>query len=152
MKYICKKDLEKVMDFIQDKAKLTVESQVKLKEFMDENSISYTYTPCINKQNIKILAKMKLTSRNPKDAPNWARTLSDGSQIVWNRKHLQFYHLESHGITTYDYDDWRSIFPDTIWDEDLEWLVDNMGSYRFAYIQTTLINILSGTYKQYYFL
>ena len=122
---------------------LTVETQQEIIDFMAKELITTNYVP-ENKKCVEVLAKMKHTTKNPEDTPNWCSTLSDGSQIIWNRKNQQFYHLESHGITNCDYDDWKHLFPEITWTEDLEWLIINMSIHAFAFKMQLLLKWRQG--------
>ena len=130
MKFFQKEDYARVVDVFEGMT-LTVETQQKIVDFMSEECcICYEYTD-VNKKIVITLAKMKHTARNPENSPNWCITLSDGSQIVWNRRLQQFYHLGSHDISSCYYLDWKSLFPEIDWTVDLEWLTDNAHDWKF---------------------
>lgn len=131
MKYFKKEDYARVVDIFQGMT-LTVGIQQDIANFMSKDAISYERID-VSKKIITTLAKMKLTANNPENSPSWCSTLSDGSQIVWNRKNQQFYHLGSHDtVTKCCYHDWKSLFPEIDWTTDLEWLTDNMYDWQFA--------------------
>lgn len=148
MKYIRKEDIEKVLNTFGGK-KLILENQQAIHNFMIKEKISVCSIPGISKKLCFTLSKMKLTASNPENSPNWANTLPDDSQIVWNRKHKEFYHLESHGVTNCDCSDWLSFFPEVIMTEDLEWLLDNMSNWRFALRMNLLLKLSTGKYAEY---
>ena len=146
MRYFKKEDFDKCMEFLADKPD-TVETQQELYKFMhDECHMFYAFEQ-ITTKNMTIYLKV-LTTRTTSKTANWCRTMSDGSQVVWNRKYQEFYMIDAVGMDRCDYLNYLSMFPE-IRDID-KWLLENWSDWSFREMQKQLLAIWNGKYNQYF--
>ena len=92
MKCLNKEEFEKYLEFVRN-TEFTVEIQQKLYEFMYEQTIIGYHLVSVPMKDLKIMTKMCAILNNPERSPNWCASLSDGTQIVWNRKSQTFFHI-----------------------------------------------------------
>ena len=146
MRYFKQEDFNKCIEFLKGKSE-TVEIQQELYKFMHED---YHMVPDLNQitvKNMSVYSKVYLTSNNNKTA-NWCNTMSDGSQVIWNRKYQSFYILDEIGMNRCSYIDYRSIFTEI---NDIDtWLLGNWSSWRFRMTQRQLVAIWDGKYDQFF--
>ena len=146
MKYFKKEDFDKCMKFLADKPD-TVETQQELYKFMHEEcDMLYAFNNVTTK-NMTIYSKVLTTRTTPKTA-NWCSTMSDDSQVVWNRKYQEFYMIGAVGMDRCDYLNYLSMFPE-IRDID-KWLLENWSDWSFRETQKQLFAIWNGKFNQYY--
>ena len=144
MKYFKQEDFNKCMEFLADKPD-TVETQQELYKFMHEECHmlpAYTDTTV---KNIAVYSKVYVTKLMPKKA-NWCATMSDGSQIVWNRKYQEFYWIDEVGIDRCDYINYLAMFPELKGIDS--WLLENWSNLFFAETQRQLVAIWNGKYDE----
>ena len=146
MKYFEKEDFDKCMEFLADKPD-TVETQQELYKFMHEECNMLYVLNNVTTKNMTIYSKVLTTRTTPK-AANWCSTMSDGSQVVWNRKCQEFYIIEAVGMDRCDYLNYLSMFPE-IRDID-KWLLENWSDWSFRETQKQLVAIFKGKFNQYY--
>lgn len=151
MKYFKQEDFDKCMEFLADKPE-TVETQQELYKFMHEEC---RMLPCFSPISIKdmtVYSKVYETRYKPKTA-NWCATMSDGSQVVWNRKYKEFFSLEEVGIGRCDCFNYLDTFPEIkemLNDIDKLWLLANWSNWRFVETQKQLVAIWHGKYNQFF--
>ena len=146
MKYFKKEDFDKCMEFLKGKPE-TVETQQELYKFMhDECRMCYVFNNVAVK-NMTVYSKVYATKLMPNTA-NWCSTMSDGSQVVWNRKYQEFYWIGEVGIDHCGYRNCLSMFLE-LKDIDM-WLLENWSNWCFREIQKHLIAIWNGKYDQYF--
>ena len=144
MKYFEKEDFDKCMEFLADKPD-TVETQQELYKFMHEECHMLFYWNQITVKNMCIYSKVYKTRMKPNTA-NWCCTMSDGSQVVWNRTYHEFYKLDRTDMDCCDCLKYRDVFPELI-DID-KWLLENWSNWRFQETQKQLIAIWNGKYDE----
>lgn len=144
MRYFKKEDFDKCMEFLADKPD-TVETQQELHKFMREGWRGLPGWNNITVKNLAVYSKVYLTRLNPK-AANWCATMSDGSQVVWNRKCQEFFRLEEIGMGRCSYIDYLDTFPEMN-DVD-QWLLDNWHNWWFQETQKQLVAIWNGKYDE----
>ena len=146
MRYFKKEDFDKCMEFLADKPD-TVETQQELYKVMQEERRMLYVLNNVPVKNMCIYSKVYTTRDNPKTA-SWCATMSDGSQVVWNRKYQEFYIIDSVGIDHCDYINYLSMFPEL---KDIDtWLLENWSNWSFREMQKQLIAIFNGKFNQYY--
>ena len=146
MRYFEREDFDKCTEFLADKPD-TVETQQELYKFMHGD---YKMVPDCNQITVKdmaIYSKVYLTSNNPSLA-NWCTTMSNGSQVVWNRKYQEFYTVNTTGMNRCDYIDYLSVFTEITGIDT--WLLENWSRWRFQKMQKQLIAIWCGRYNQFF--
>lgn len=146
MRYFKQEDFNKCMDFLKEMPE-TVETQQELYKFMHEDCHMIPYWNQITAKNMCIYSKVYLTSNNPSIA-NWCNTMSNGSQVVWNRKHQAFYMIDAIGMNRCSYLNYRSVFTE-ITDIDT-WLLENWSNWRLQETQRQLVAIWNGKYDQHF--
>lgn len=146
MKYFKKEDFDKCMEFLADKPE-TVETQQELYKFMHEECHMMYRLNDVLVKNMSVYSKVLTTRAMPKTA-NWCSTMSDGSQVVWNRKYQEFYMIDAVGIDRCDCSNYLSMFPE-IRDID-KWLLENWSNWPFVVTQRQLVAIWCGKYYQYF--
>ena len=146
MKYFKKEDYDKCMEFLADKPE-TVETQQKLYKFMHEECHIMPVSNQIIIKNMAVYSKVYATKLMPNTA-NWCATMSDGSQVVWNRKYQEFYWIDEVGIDRCGYLNCLSMFLE-LKDIDM-WLLENWSNWRFSDKQKHLVAIWNGKYDQYF--
>ena len=146
MKYFKKEDFDKCMEFLADKPD-TVETQRLLYVCMHEDCrMMYTLNN-VSVKNMAVYSKVYKTSMTPKTA-NWCVTMSDSSQVVWNKKYQEFYKIDAAGMDRCSYLNYLSMFPEI---EDIdEWLIENWSDWRFVEMQKQLVAIWCGKYNQFF--
>lgn len=146
MKYFKQEDFNKCVEFLKGKPE-TVETQQELHKFMYEDcrmTPNCTHVTC---KNMCVYSKVYLTRNNPTFA-NWCNTMSDGSQVVWNRKHQSFYLIDTIRMNRCSYIDYLSVFTEI---KDINtWLLENWSTWRFQETQRQLIAIWNGKYDQFF--
>ena len=143
MKYFKQEDFNKCMDFLKDKPD-TVETQQGLHNYMVYEHI-YPEWSKITIKNMCVYSRVYATRFNPGTA-NWCNTMSDGSQVVWNRKYKEFYWIDEVGIDRCDYINYLAMFPE-LKDMDV-WLLENWSNYIFQETQKQLVAIWNGKYDE----
>ena len=144
MKYLKQEDFNKCMEFLADKPE-TVETQQELYKFMHEDCRMLPEWTNITTKNMSVYSKIYLTRNNPVTA-NWCQTMSDGSQVIWNRKYQEFYWIDEIGIDHCDYTNYLSIFPEL---KDVDtWLLENWSDWLFQEAQKQLVAIWNGKYNE----
>ena len=144
MKYLKQEDFNKCMEFLADKPD-TVETQQELYKFMHEDCRMLPEWTNITTKNMSVYSKIYLTRNNPVTA-NWCQTMSDGSQVIWNRKYQEFYWIDEIGIDHCDYTNYLSIFPEL---KDVDtWLLENWSDWLFQEAQKQSVAIWNGKYNE----
>lgn len=146
MRYFKKEDFDKCMEFLRDKPD-TVETQQELYKFMHEECRMLPVIERISTKNIRIYSKVYATGMMPGTA-NWCVTMSDGSQVVWNKKCQEFYMIDVVGMDHCDCLNYLAMFPE-IRDID-KWLLENWSDWRFVEMQKLLVAIWNGKYYQHF--
>lgn len=146
MRYFKKEDFNKCMEFLADKPD-TVETQQELYKFMHGEGHKIFAWNKITVKNMCVYSRVYKTSMMPYVA-NWSTTMSDGSQVVWNRKYQEFYWIDEVGIDRCSYLKYLDMFPELM-DID-KWLLDNWSNWRFSETQKQLIAIWNGKYDQHF--
>ena len=144
MRYFKKEDFDKCMDFLKDKPD-TVETQQELYKFMHGEGKKVFAWNKITVKNMCVYSKVYKTSMMPGVA-NWSTTMSDGSQVVWNKKYREFYMIDEVGIDHCDCHKYLDMFPEMM-DVD-KWLLDNWIYRWFQLMQKQLIAIWDGKYNE----
>ena len=146
MRYFKKEDFDKCMEFLADKPD-TVETQQELYKFMhDECHMLPNYSQVTSK-NMCIYSKVYTTRYNPRTA-NWCVTMSDGSQVLWNRKYQEFYMIDAVGMDRCDYLNYLDMFPEL---RDIDtWLLEDWPIWTFRETQKQLVAIWDGKYCEFF--
>lgn len=145
-KYFKQEDFNKCMEFLADKPE-TVETQQELYKFMnDECHMLFNWNQ-ITVKDMNIYSKVYKT-RMMQDVSNWSATMSNGSQIVWNRKYKEFYWIDEVGIDRCDYINYLAMFPEL---KDIDvWLLENWSDWLFQVAQKQLVAIWNGKYNEHF--
>ena len=146
MRYFKQEDFNKCIEFLKGKPE-TVETQQELYKFMHEDCHMLPDLNQITTKNMCIYSKVYLTKNNPNSA-NWCNTMSDGSQVVWNRKHRAFYMIDAISINRCNYTDYLSLFTEI--NGIYTWLLENWSTWRFQETQRQLVAIWDGKYDQFF--
>ena len=146
MKYFKQEDFDKCMEFLKDKPD-TIETQQELYKFMHEDCSMLPICVNVTSKDMAIYSRIYATRYNPK-AANWCNTMSDGSQVVWNRKYQEFYWIDEVGIDRCDYLNYLSMFPE-LKDIDI-WLLENWSNWLFYEAHKQLFAIWNGKYNQFF--
>ena len=146
MRYFKKEDFNKCMEFLADKPD-TVETQQELYKFMHGEGNKVFAWNKITVKNMCVYSKVYKTSMMP-DIANWSTTMSDGSQVVWNRKYQEFYMINGDGIDKCDCLKYLDMFPELM-DID-KWLLDNWSNWLFKETQKQLLAIWDGKYCEFF--
>ena len=101
----------------------------------------------VTAKNMCVYSKVYLTVNNPEFA-NWCNTMSDGSQVVWNRKHRAFYMIDAISMNRCSYLDYLSLFTEI--NGIYTWLLENWSHWRFRMTQKQLVAIWDGKYDQHF--
>ena len=146
MRYFKQEDFDKCVEFLHDKPD-TVETQQGLYKFMhDECHMLPDYSQVTSK-NMCIYSRVYTTRYNPRTA-NWCATMSDGSQVVWNRKYQEFYWIDEVGIDRCDYINYLAMFPEL---RDIDtWLLENWSILSFQMTQKLFVDIWNGKYCEFF--
>lgn len=145
MLYFKQEDFNKCMKFLADKPD-TVETQQELHKFIHDERM-YPDMINITTKNMCICSKIYATRMTPNTA-NWCSTMSDGSQVVWNRKYKEFYWIDEVGIDRCDYTNYLAMFPE-LKDMDV-WLLESWHNCRFQETQKQLVAIWNGKYDEHF--
>ena len=143
MRYFNQEDFHKCMEFLADKLE-TVETQQELYKFMHEECIMIPEWSLTSLKDFTVYSKVCATRSNSGHA-NWCATMSDGSQVLWNRKYQEFFRLGEFGIGRCNYLTYLDTFPE-IRDMD-KWLLDNWPNWRFREMQKQLVAIWNGKFN-----
>ncbi len=146
MKYFKKEDFDKCMEFLADKPD-TVETQQELYKFMHEDCHMMYILNDVLVKNMAVYSKIYATRTTPKTA-NWCNTMSDGSQVIWNRKYQEFYIIDEVGMERCGHLNYGDLFVE-IKDID-KWLLENWSDWSFRETQKQLVAIFNGKFNQYY--
>lgn len=146
MRYFKREDFDKCMEFLADKPD-TVETQQELYKFMHEEWHIMPEWTRTTVKNMAVYSKVCKTALSPKTA-NWCCTMSDGSQVIWNRKCQEFYIIDEVGMERCGYLNYCDLFVE-IKDID-QWLLENLSSWRFQEMQKQLVAIWNGKFDQHY--
>ena len=146
MRYFTKDNFNKCIEFLKGKSE-TVETQQELYKFMHEDCHMLPDWNQITVKNMSVYSKVYLTVNNPEFA-NWCNTLSDGSQVVWNRKYQEFFLLEKVGMNRCDYRNYKAMFPE-MRNID-EWLLESWAVFWFRLAQKQLVAIWNGKYGEHF--
>lgn len=144
MKYFKQEDFNKCVEFLKGKPE-TVETQQELHKFMHEDCRMVPDWNQVTVKNMCIYSKVYLTKNNPNSA-NWCNTMSDGSQVVWNRKHQAFYMIDAISMNRCSYLNYLSLFTEI--NGIYTWLLENWSTWRFRETQKQLVAIWHGKYDQ----
>lgn len=144
MIYFEQEDFDKCTEFLADKPD-TVETQQELHKFMHEDCRMVPDCNQITVKNMCIYSKVYLTRNNPSFA-NWCNTMSDGSQVVWNRKCREFYTVNTTGMKRCNYIDYLSVFTEITGIDT--WLLENWSRLGFQETQKQLVAIWNGKYDE----
>ena len=143
MIYFKQEDFDKCMEFLADKPD-TVETQQGLHNYMVCEHM-YPDWSKITIKNMCIYSRIYATRFTPKTA-NWCRTMSDGSQVVWNRKYQEFYMIDAVSMYHCDCINYLAMFPEL---KDMDtWLLENWSNWRFQETQKQLVAIWKGKYDE----
>ena len=146
MRYFKQEDFNKCIEFLKDKPE-TVETQQELYKFMHEYCRMLPEWTNITTKNMSVYSKIYLTKNNPESA-NWCNTMSDGSQVVWNRKYQKFYWIDAISINHCNYLDYFRLFTEINGIDT--WLLDNWSKWWFQETQKQLVAIWNGKYGQFF--
>ena len=146
MRYFKQEDFNKCMEFLKGKPE-TVETQQELYKFMHEECHMLFNWNQITDKDMHIYSRIYETRFTPKTA-NWCNTMSDGSQVVWNRKYQEFYRIDAVGMEHCDCIDYLSMFPEL---KDVDtWLLENWSKWMFQMAQKQFIAIWNGKYDEHF--
>ena len=146
MRYFKQEDFNKCIEFLKGKPE-TVETQQELYKFMHEDCHMLPEWTNITTKNMSVYSKVYLTVNNPESA-NWCNTMSDGSQVVWNRKHRSFYMIDTISMNSCSYLDYLSLFTEI--NGIYTWLLENWSNWLFKETQKQLVAIWNGKYGQFF--
>lgn len=144
MLYFKQEDFIKCREFLKGKPD-TVETQRELYKFMHEECHMLLNYNQITVKNMCVYSRVYKTRMTPKTA-NWCVTMSDGSQVVWNRKCKEFYMIDEVGMDRCDYLNYLSMFHE-LRDIDI-WLLENWTYFWFQEAQKQLVAIWNGKYNE----
>lgn len=146
MRYFKQEDFNKCMEFLKGKPE-TIETQQELYKFMHNDCHMLPDWNQVTVKNMIVYSKIYLTRNNPNIA-NWCNTMSDGSQVVWNRKYQEFYCIDEVGMERCSYINYTSVFTEL---KDIDtWLLENLSTWRFQETQKQLVAIWHGKYDQFF--
>ena len=144
MRYFKKEDFNKCRDFLKDKPD-TVETQQGLHNYMVYEHI-YPEKIDINIKDLAVYINIyKTATKCPKKA-NWCATMSDGSQVIWNRKYQEFYMIDEVGMGRCSYLNYQDTFFEI--KSIPEWLLENWIYCWFKLMQKQLVAIWNGKYDE----
>ena len=144
MRYFKQEDFDKCMKFLADKPD-TVETQQELYKFMHVECGKLFAWNKITVKDMRIYSKVYETSMR-QGVANWSATMSDGSQVVWNKKYREFYKIDVVGIDRCGCLRYQDIFPELM-DID-KWLLANWIYRWFQLMQKQLVAIWDGKYDE----
>lgn len=143
MIYFKQEDFDKCREFLADKPD-TVETQQELHKYM---VIEHIYPDMINitKKNMCIYSRIYAT-RFILGTANWCTTMSDGSQVIWNRKYQEFYMIDAVSMYHCDCLNYIAMFPEL---KNINtWLLKNWSNCLFQETQKQLVAIWNGKYDE----
>lgn len=143
MIYFKQEDFNKCMEFLADKPD-TVGTQQELHNYMVYEHI-YPDMINITKKNMYIYSKV-YEARFKSGIANWCVTMSDGSQVVWNRRYQEFYTIDAASIDRCDCLNYIAMFPEM--KNINKWLLENWPNCRFQETQKQLVAIWNGKYDE----
>ena len=146
MRYFKQEDFNKCIEFLKGKPE-TVETQQELYKFMHEDCRMLPDWLPITVKNMSVYSKIYLT-RNNLGSANWCCTMSDGSQVLWNKKYQKFYWIDAISINHCNYIDYPDMFPEI--NGIHEWLLENWSNWMFKETQKQLVAIWNGKYGQFF--
>ena len=146
MRYFKQEDFDKCMEFLADKPD-TVETQQELYKFMHEECHMLFDFNDISVKNMSIYSRVYATRMYP-DTANWCCTMSNGSQVLWNKKYQEFYMITVSGMYRCSYPNYLTMFPE-LKGIDI-WLLENWSDWRFQETQKQLVAIWNGKYNQFF--
>lgn len=144
MRYFKKEDFNKCIEFLKGKPD-TVETQQELYKFMHEDCRMLPEWTNITTKNMSVYSKIYSTKNNPGSA-NWCNTMSNGSQVLWNKKYQKFYWIDAISINYCNYLDYFRLFTEI--NGIYEWLLENWSKWRFRETQKQLVAIWNGKYDE----
>ena len=144
MRYFNQEDFNKCIEFLADKPD-TVETQQGLHNYMVYEHIYPEKIDITVKDFTVYINVYKTATKCPKKA-NWCATMSDGTQVVWNRKYQEFFRLEEIGMGRCSCLTYLDTFPE-IRDID-EWLLESWSNCRLQETQKQLVAIWNGKYDE----
>lgn len=144
MLYFKKEDFNKCMEFLADKPD-TVETQQELYKLMHEKwGMLPDFAP-IAVKNMHIYSKIYAARFKPGVA-NWCSTMSDGSQVVWNKNYQEFYRIKPDSMDRCDCLNYLDMFPEL---RNIDkWLLENWSNWMFQETRKQLIAIWNGKYDE----
>ena len=146
MRYFKQEDFDKCREFLADKPD-TVETQQELYKFMHEECHMLPELNQITTKNMCIYSRVYKTRMFPNTA-NWCATMSDGSQVIWNRKYQEFYWIDEVGIDRCGYINYLSMFPEL---RNIDTcLLENWSNWSFQEAQKQLVAIWNGKYCEFF--
>lgn len=146
MRYFKQEDFNKCMEFLKGKPDI-VETQQELYKFMHEDCRMVPEWLPITVKNMGIYSKIYLTSSNPESA-NWCNTMSNGSQVLWNKKYQKFYWIDAISINHCNYLDYFRLFTEI--NGIYTWLLENWSDWMFQEAQKQLVAIWNGKYDEHF--
>lgn len=155
MKYFKQEDFNKCREFLAGKPE-TVETQQELYKFMHEECNMMPVYANVTTKDLLVYSKVyntcsTLLVNDPVailPPANWCNTLSDGSQVVWNRKYQEFFLLEEIGMGRCSYTNYKDTFPEMKGID--EWLLESWCVWPFRDTQKQLVAIWNGKYDQHF--
>lgn len=146
MRYFKQEDFNKCMEFLRNKPD-TVETQQELYKFMHEECHMMYILNDVLVKNMCIYSRVYTTRMFPNTA-SWCSTMSDGSQVVWNRKYQEFYIINAVGMERCDYLNYLAMFPEL---RDIDkWLLENWSNWSFQMAHKQFVTIWNGKYNQFF--
>ena len=146
MRYFKQEDFNKCVEFLKGKPE-TIETQQELYKFMHEDCHMLPDYVNVTAKNMSVYSKVYFT-RNNLNTANWCNTMSDGSQVVWNRKHKCFFTIDAISMNRCSYIDYLSVFTEI--NGIYTWLLENWSTWRFQETQRQLVAIWNGKYDQFF--
>lgn len=147
MKYFKQEDFNKCVEFLKGKPD-TIETQQELYKFMHEDcQMCYEYID-MSINDLAVYAKVHNTILSHETKPSWCRVLSDGSQVVWNRKRQIFYLLRKTDMTYYNWYEYSNESPEMSSID--KWLLTNWTTWHFSQLQRRLVAIRNGKFDLYF--
>ena len=147
MRYFKKEDFDKCMEFLADMPD-TVETQQKLYNFMHKECPMLFNWNQITVKDFEVYVNIYIIATKCPKRANWCTTMSDGSQVVWNRKYQEFYKIDEIGTRHCKRIYYLDMFPEL---KDIDkWLLENGLLWWFRETQRQLIAIWNGKYDEHY--
>ena len=147
MVYFKQEDFNKCMEFLADKPD-TVETQQELHKFMHDECDMLFDRNQITVKDFTVYIKVYTTATKCPKKANWCNTMSDGSQVVWNKKYQEFYMIDAVNMYHCDCTNYIAMFPEI---KNINtWLLENWSNWRFVEMQKQLLAIWNGKYCKYF--